>query len=420
MLAITLAAATPDAALAHGRAAAGPDGWLPISVLAFVLICAFCISARSKARDFDVRAIGARIAALAITGVSLSASFHRLSDALFSAHMTQHLTLMMVSAPLVILGKPNIIVMRALAPSRRRIWARFWRGARKAPFAALFISPLAIWLWFIGLFAFWHLPGPYAFALQHEEAHIAEHLTLLVSACAFWAVAFGELTRLSQGGRLMFVSTAALLSALPGALISIAPRPLYSIHAGATARYGLTPLEDQQIAGLVMWIPAGFIYLAAILGLLFLWLRHAEQGRGVRGAALSAAAGIVVLSGCGDEKALERAARAAGATGDPQKGRRGHNENRLRLLPPHPGHCRRQRSCRSAARSHGTARLYRRPAAPDAREPCTVGARPAIDCAGQRDAEYGRVRGASARHRGIFIDASIAPRFSACAVAHGR
>lgn len=320
MLAVTLAAGAPDAALAHGRATAGPDGWLSISVLAFALICAFCISARSKARDFDVRAIGACLAALAITGVSLSASFHRLSDALFSAHMTQHLTLMMVSAPIVVLGKPNIIVMRALAPSRRRIWARFWRRARKAPFAALFISPLAIWLWFMGLFAFWHLPGPYAFALQHEEAHIAEHLTLLVSACAFWAVAFGELTRLSRGGRLMFVSTAALLSALPGALISIAPRPLYSVHAGATARYGLTPLEDQQIAGLVMWIPAGFIYLAAILGLLFLWLRHAEQGRGARGAALSAAACIVLLSGCNDEKALERAARAAGATGDPQKG----------------------------------------------------------------------------------------------------
>jgi putative membrane protein len=108
--------------------------------------------------------------------------------------------------------------------------------------------------------------------------HALEHLSFLATALAFWATVLeAEPRRLSYGATLVFVVTAAVLSSLPGALMLLAPRAVYAVHAAGAARWGLTPLEDQQLAGLFMWVPGGAIYLAAGLWLIARWLVSAGQ-----------------------------------------------------------------------------------------------------------------------------------------------
>src|SRR5207244_4305247 len=110
------------------------------------------------------------------------------------------------------------------------------------------------------------------------SAHMAQHLMLMLVAaplvvCArpllpfFWAVLIetSRPRRLDYASTLLFVATAAVLSGLPGALMALSPRPFYPIHAEGAARWELSLIEDQQLAGLIMWIPAGFAYMAAIL-----------------------------------------------------------------------------------------------------------------------------------------------------------
>ena len=258
--------------------------------------------------------------------LALQSPIDPLGADLFSAHMVQHLMLMLVAAPVLVMARPLIAFLWAMPRGLRRRFARFWsRGAHR--FFALLNSPVSVWIWFCGLFVFWHLPGPYGWALRHEPAHVLEHLCFFVSAFAFWSVVIepSGRRRLDYGATLMFVATAAVLSGLPGALMVLTERPFYTIHAAGAARWGLSPTEDQQLAGLIMWIPAGFAYMAAILVLFVQWLRAAErrsQAR-LRQAAAAATLGLVLLAlpGC-DGKAEEPKSGASPMSfgGDPGRG----------------------------------------------------------------------------------------------------
>lgn len=264
-------------------------------------------------------------AALVLTLLTLGTRLHELSESLFSAHMAQHLMLIMVCAPLFAAARPAHVFFRLLPPGARR-WLAARLRRRPLRLLAVFFSPVAIWLYFVGGFAVWHIPGLYARALADEEIHIAEHSSFFLAALGFWSVAFGHhpARALSPGARVLYVASAALLSALPGALIVIAPRPLYAAHRIGAISFGLTPLEDQQLAGLAMWIPGGFVYLGVILGLLVLCLRRAERRATLRRASpvlalLLVGAGLV---GCDDEPAANLLAKGEAPLipGDPQTG----------------------------------------------------------------------------------------------------
>jgi cytochrome c oxidase assembly factor CtaG/cytochrome c2 len=259
--------------------------------------------------------------------LALQSPLDALGADLFSAHMAQHLTLMLVAAPLFVWARPLIVFLWAMPRRLRHAFGRWWGGALGKTFTIL-TSPVSVWLWFCGLFAFWHIPGPYGWALRHEPIHVLEHLCFFVSAFAFWSVVIepSGRRRLGYGATLMFVATAAVLSGLPGALMVLTARPFYPVHAAGAARWGLSLIEDQQLAGLIMWIPAGFAYLVAILALFALWLREAErrsQRRARQAVAAVATLGLclLVLPGCG--KSSEEPNAGASATsfgGDPHRG----------------------------------------------------------------------------------------------------
>ena len=182
------------------------------------------------------------IAGVVVAVAALVPPLHGYAAALFSAHMVQHLILVLVAAPLLALGAPRV--------------------PRIGPLAVALLHAGAIWAW--------HLPTAYDAALASDLLHGIEHLSFLATGWLFWAFILRR-TDVSQLQRVGVVFATALQSSALGALLAFASRPLYSGHLGTTGRWGLTALEDQQLAGAIMWVPPGVVYLAVMLVLLYRW-----------------------------------------------------------------------------------------------------------------------------------------------------
>jgi cytochrome c oxidase assembly factor CtaG len=192
--------------------------------------------------------------------------------------MVQHELLMALAAPLLVLGRPLIPMLWALPMRwRRRLggWAKAapvqggWRWAT-APFAAWLLHAAALWLW--------HLPGPYQATLASEAMHTLQHASFLGTGLLFWwALVHGREGRMGYGAAVFYLFATAMHSGGLGALLTFAPSPWYPAYGGSAQAWGLTALEDQQLAGLIMWIPAGLVYVVAGLILLAAWMREAER-----------------------------------------------------------------------------------------------------------------------------------------------
>jgi cytochrome c oxidase assembly factor CtaG len=210
--------------------------------------------------------------------VALLSPLDTLADVLFSAHMGQHELLMLVAAPLLMMGKPWLAASWALpARWRRASWSAVRRPAPQgawrvvsAPVVILVAHALALWVW--------HVPFLFQSALRHEGVHAFQHGCFFVTAAIFWwALAAGRYGRAGYGAAVVFVFLTGLHSGILGALITFAGQLWYPLHAARTRAAGVDPLADQQVAGLIMWIPAGVVLM--VLGLAFLaaWLGESER-----------------------------------------------------------------------------------------------------------------------------------------------
>jgi cytochrome c oxidase assembly factor CtaG len=216
------------------------------------------------------------VGGLAVVAIALLSPLDAVSSALFSVHMTQHMLLVVVAAPLLMLGDPQTATLWALGIGARRRVGLAWRHARAMRVAWHWLRrPLVTWLLHVGALWLWHLPTLYDAALRDERVHIVEHATFFITALLFWSLLTERQPRyrLGAGVGTLYLFAAALQCTLLGALIAVARRPWYVAHYGTTASWGLTPLEDQQIAGLIMWIPASFAYLIALVPALLPALR---------------------------------------------------------------------------------------------------------------------------------------------------
>jgi cytochrome c oxidase assembly factor CtaG len=218
-----------------------------------------------------------------IAALTLLSPLHALSEQLFSAHMIQHELLMAVAAPLLVLGRPLLPMLWALPSSARRRIGRVTRHGEvrgawqliSRPIVAFVVHGVAIWLW--------HIPALFQATLASDAVHALQHVSFLGSALLFWwAIIHGH----APGGRaratsfglaVLLLFGTALHSGALGALLTFSHTVWYPIYASSAASWHLTPLEDQQIAGLIMWIPATFAYLVAALALFASWLRASEE-----------------------------------------------------------------------------------------------------------------------------------------------
>ena len=196
--------------------------------------------------------------------------------ALFSAHMVQHELLMVVAAPLLVLSRPIEAWTWALRPA----WRRALGGvARIGPLRAAWrtcTEPIGAWtLHAVALWA-WHVPALFEAALADEAVHVAQHSCFLVSALFFWWSVFAGAGR-RGGASVASVFTTMMHTSALGALLTFAPSPWYP-HYADTSAFGLSALEDQQLGGLVMWVPGGLAYLVAGLAIVAAWLGRPRAG----------------------------------------------------------------------------------------------------------------------------------------------
>lgn len=249
--------------------------------------------------------------------LALCSPLDEAADQLFSAHMLQHILLMMVVPPLLVWSRPNIAFVWAFSRLWRKRIGRAWSAAGFNRASKVLMHPFVVFVLFCGAFVFWHLPRPYVWGLEDEFVHSLEHLSFLLTALAFWTIIIepsGQ-RHLDYAATLLFLVVTVVVSDMPGALMVLSPRPLYSIHAAGAAAWGMSLMQDQQLAGLIMWIPAGAIYVAAAIWLFVRLLD--ESGRRVPKGQRSVPAAMVLLFlalllvGCRDESESREAGRGA-------------------------------------------------------------------------------------------------------------
>src|SRR5204862_1105595 len=192
---------------------------------------------------------------LAVAGAcaAIAAAFlppiETLSDELFSAHMVQHELLMIVAAPLFVVGAP---VLGALLPwFARRAIVGLERVPLLAALAGALTAPPIVWLMHAAALWLWHMPALFEAAVEHEEIHFVQHACFFGTALLFWwTLMRGRYGRLGYGAAILYIFTTSMHSGLLGALLTMSTRTWYPVYAETAARRGLTPLEDQQLGGL--------------------------------------------------------------------------------------------------------------------------------------------------------------------------
>jgi putative membrane protein len=267
-------------AYAHEGEVHAADVWNAITAVSLLVIGAmYAIGVRKIwRRTIRIWQVAAFYAGLASAAIALLSSLDRLSDVLFSAHMAQHEILMLISAPLMVLGRPFIACLWALPERARATVAAATRSrpvdatwnAISGPVFVLILHAVVLWMW--------HIPTMFEAALHNETVHVIQHLGFFMTAALFWwALIHGRYGRVGYGVGVMYVFATAMHTQILGALLTFGTRVWYPTHASRTAASGVNPIADQQLAGIVMWIPFGVIFVIVGLALFAAWLGEAER-----------------------------------------------------------------------------------------------------------------------------------------------
>jgi putative membrane protein len=222
-------------------------------------------------------------AGILILTIALLSPIDQFAQYSFSMHMTQHLLLMMAAPPLLVIGRPVIVWLWAFPLEGRRRIGHAWNntGVLRGTYDFL-MRPLTVWITASIALWFWHIPAAYDWALANERVHILEHLCFLMTSLAFWKLTLDPSLHVhgGYGTAMVMVITFALHSGLLGALLTFAQAPLYYAddRAYTVPMFGLSVLEDQQLAGLLMWVPASAVYLVVLILLLAGWMSQVKTG----------------------------------------------------------------------------------------------------------------------------------------------
>ena len=207
---------------------------------------------------------------------ALVSPLHEYGEHMFAAHMVEHELLMAVAAPLFALSRPLGTFLHAfprpwrlifVAWAQTRPFATSWEWLNR-PLVATVLHGIAIWVW--------HIPVMLDATIQSGMMHRLQHVSFLATALFFWWAIIRRPTK-DYGLGAAHVFATMVHTGLLGALLTLAPRVFYPLQTIHAPEFGLTPLEDQQLAGLLMWIPGGAVYLGAGLYLLAKWLGNASS-----------------------------------------------------------------------------------------------------------------------------------------------
>jgi putative membrane protein len=259
-------------ASAHGGAhseAVGWSSWFADPAVAIILAAATVLYLGGLARMLSRPAGRSPVSkwrvvsfagALGVIGLALLSPIDAFAEEFFAVHMAQHLLLVLVAAPLIAFSNAQLVYLWLWPLHARRWIGRTVAGIPGVKLAAR--AKATAWVVcaaFIGSLWFWHAPATYDWALANKWGHASEHLVLLATSTAFWRVVVtsGE-RRLSPGMMILMVSLVGLQGSFLAALITFAPRPLY-------AAYAANSIDDQALGGVLMCIPASFLYLGSTI-----------------------------------------------------------------------------------------------------------------------------------------------------------
>jgi putative membrane protein len=251
----------------------------PLELGAFIYIWGVWHVWRRAGRGHGVSYVrcAAFVGALLALVVALVSPLDYLSEQLFAAHMMQHLILILIAAPLLALSDLPLVLLWGLPSGVAQRLGRIWNRMRPA-FQGL-ARPLSCWLLFTLILWVWHSPSLFEAALQHATVHALEHLAFLLSAMLFWNVVIRTVAHRgdTHPGIVLYLFTTAMQSGLLGALLTFAAQPWYPTYVAAAPRWDVTPLDDQQLAGLIMWLPMGAVFTVFALVYLGAWLSALEK-----------------------------------------------------------------------------------------------------------------------------------------------
>jgi len=288
---VALLVARPQAVAAHGQAPVAPtpailiegwsflvDVWLPVLLLALVYWQMRAgINRRHPGNPVPRIRLWAWLAGLGVIVLALASPIEFYDTTLFSIHMVQHLLLAFVAAPLLALGAPITLLLRWASPEARRRWILPVLESRVVRFIA---QPIIAWLLFALVMWFTHFSPLFDAALDDFTLHRLEHALYLGTALLFWWPVIGvdpSPHRMSYPGRIMYLALGMPLSSLLGLVIFSASTVLYPHYVTLVRDWGPTPLEDQALAGGIMWAGGDAVFVLALVLTVAAWLRYEEE-----------------------------------------------------------------------------------------------------------------------------------------------
>jgi len=259
----------PNAAWAHGGAhpiEQAPPGWtwdpaltVPLALALLVYLLGFA-RLRARAEHGHWGGLTLFLGGWLVLAAAIVSPLHEAGERSFTLHMVEHELIMLVAALLLPLSRPLGVMLWALPRAARQALAPAGRGLGRLtdPLLATALQAAALWLW--------HAPPLFNRALGHPAWHIAQHLSFLVTALLFW---WAMLRTPHHGLASVCLFVTSIVGGALGALMALSSSPWYAGYAAmGMMPFGLTPTEDQQLAGLIMWIPGGLVHAGAAVLLL--------------------------------------------------------------------------------------------------------------------------------------------------------
>jgi putative copper resistance protein D len=296
-------AALPSVAAAHGEAAPAPSfpavlfAWrldwlllaaLGVSAIAWLLLVRG-VAVRHPAHRHPRWRTAAVLTGLATLALALLSPIEAYEGSLFSVHMLQHMVLELVAAPLLLLGAPATLALRAASPGVRRALLSILHSRLVAAVS----FPLLAWIAFAAVNWGWHFSGLYNEALENPGLHDLQHLSFLLAALLFWWPVIGadpSRWRLPYPVRLFYLFLAMPQNSFLGVALMSAPQVLYPHYLSNLRTWGPSPLVDQNVGGMLMWVGGDVVFLLAMGLVVAAWVRQEDRRTRREDARLDAAA----------------------------------------------------------------------------------------------------------------------------------
>jgi cytochrome c oxidase assembly factor CtaG len=242
--------------------------WLPLAMLGLIYLRGWKHLNARVPEQFHRRHLACYLAGLLTTWIAIASPLDALGTLLFSVHMSQHLLLMMVAPPLVLLGAPGLPLMMGLPETIRRAWLGpflAWKPFRQ--FFRTLVHPVVGWTLFFVATLMWHVPALYETGLRDPTWHVIEHATFLLTATLFWwpvVQPYPSRAHWPRWTMIPYLLAADLFNTLFSAFFCFYESPLYATYVTAPRITSLDVMQDQAAAGALMWVPGSIIFLVPV------------------------------------------------------------------------------------------------------------------------------------------------------------